>query len=104
MSNTKKPKSSTAKNWNIKGIENETRQAVTKAAKKKGLTIGAYVNNTLREAATRDLTSKTEVPVKMEDIQTQLASMNETIALLADKLNQPKKSVWNMLFKKEEGK
>jgi CHAD domain-containing protein len=100
MSNTKKTKSSTAQNWNIKGIEPETRQKVTKAAKKSGVTIGAYVNRVLLEAANSDLSrkNKSEVPVKMDDIQDQLSNMNDAISALAEKLNQPKESVWKKIF------
>lgn len=102
MSSTKKSKSSTVKNWNIKGIENETRQAVTKAAKKKGMTIGSYVNEVLRLAAIKDLKSKTDPPIKVEDIQTQLAQMNDTILLLSKKLDKPKKSIWSLFFTEDD--
>lgn len=100
MSSTKKAKSNTTKTWSLKGIENETRQAVTKAAKKKGITIGAYVNAVLMEAAVKDLKGKAELPVKMEDIQTQLSDMNKSIAMLAEKMeNKPKKTLIERLFK-----
>ncbi len=100
MSNTKKQKSSTAQNWNIKGIEPETRQKVTKAAKKSGITIGAYVNRVLLEKANEDLSRiKPEVPAKMEDIQSQLMTMNATIIQLANKLDQPKETLWRKIFK-----
>ena len=102
MRSTKKSKSSTVKNWNIKGIENETRQAVTKAAKKKGMTIGSYVNEVLRLAAIKDLKSKTDPPIKVEDIQTQLAQMNDTILLLSKKLDKPKKSIWSLFFTEDD--
>ena len=91
MSNTKKKKSTTAQIWTLKGIEPETKSKVKAAAKKAGTTIGAYVNRTLLEAANNDLKKEKALPVKMEDIQTQLADMNEAIMKLAGKLDKPEK-------------
>lgn len=45
----------TSKTWAIKGVENETRQKVTAAAKKSKQTIGNYVNRVLLDAANESL-------------------------------------------------
>lgn len=97
MSSTKKGKSSTAQNWNIKGIEPETRQKVTMAAKKAGLTIGAYVNRKLLDAATQDLKRKkdTKPPVKYDELQQQMAEMNKVITQLIEDKNKP---LWKKIF------
>lgn len=100
MSDTKKRKSDTKKSWNIKGISPDTRAKVTKAAKKSGMTIGAYIDRVLSEAATNDLKRKKDLPVNIEDVQTQLASMNEAITKLTQKLDQPKRRSWN-IFKRD---
>lgn len=88
---TKKAKSNTAKVWTVKGVETETKTKVKAAAKRSGITIGAYVNRALLEAANNDLKKDRQLPVKMEDIQTQLAGMNEAIIKLASKLDKPEK-------------
>lgn len=91
MSNTKKKKSTTAQVWTLKGIEPETKSKVKAAAKKAGTTIGAYVNRTLLEASNNDLKKEKALPVKMEDIQTQLADMSSAIEKLTSKLDKPEK-------------
>lgn len=91
MSNTKKKKSTTAQVWTLKGIEAETKSKVKAAAKKAGITIGAYVNRALLETANSDLKKEKALPVKMEDIQTQLADMNSAIEKLTSKLDKPEK-------------
>lgn len=94
MSKTKPAKSSTAGNWNIKGIEPETRERVKKAAKRAGVTMGAYVNRVLMEASTADLKRSKTPPVKLEDIQNQMSD-------IADRLTQlearGKRSLWDKI-------
>lgn len=49
-----RPKSvdeTTSAPWTIRGVNNETRTAVKKAAKKDGLTVGEWVDRTLLDAA-----------------------------------------------------
>ncbi len=91
MSNTKKKKSTTAQVWTIKGVEAETKSKVKAAAKKAGTTIGAYVNRTLLESANNDLKKERALPIKMEDIQTQLADMSSAIIRLSEKMDKPEK-------------
>jgi len=45
----------TSKTWAVKGVENETRQKVTAAAKQSKQTIGNYVNRVLLDAANETL-------------------------------------------------
>jgi len=98
MSNAKKRKSSTNTNWNVKGVKPETRAKIKAAAKKSGMTIGAYVDRVLMDAATNDLKRSKQLPVKMEDVQTQLTDMKEMITQLSTKLEQPKETLWKRLF------
>ena len=103
MGNTKKAKSNTTKVWTIKGVENETRAKVSKAAKRAGMTIGAYVNKALLEIATRDLKGKSAPPAKLEDLETKLQSqfleVHEAIAKIARKMDEKPDTLWSRLFK-----
>ena len=98
MSKTKTPKSKTT-SWTIKGVENDTRQKVTKAAKRAGMTIGAYVDRVLLESATADLKGS-QLPARVEDVQDQLNGIQEAIAKLSEKVEQPKRRSWNIFGKK----
>ena len=98
MSKTKTPKSKTT-SWTIKGVENDTRQKVTKAAKRAGMTIGAYVDRVLLESATADLKGS-QLPARVEDVQDQLKGIQEAIAKLSEKVEQPKRRSWNIFGKK----
>ena len=98
MSKTKTPKSKTT-SWTIKGVENDTRQKVTKAAKRAGMTIGAYVDRVLLESATADLKGS-QLPARVEDVQDQLKDIQEAIAKLSEKVEQPKRRSWNIFGKK----
>lgn len=91
-------KSSTTINWHIKGIQKETRERVKKAAKRSGVTIGAYVDRVLSEAAANDLKGKSQPPVKMEDVQTQLSQITTAISDLTAKMDQnQKRSFWDLI-------
>ena len=48
--------------WTIKNIEMEVRTACTKAAKKRGVTIHAWINEALRNAAVHDLKEQHDTP------------------------------------------
>jgi hypothetical protein len=54
---TDNPKNSQleAASWHIKGVSSETRAAVRKAARQAGKTIGEWVDEALRRAASQDL-------------------------------------------------
>ena len=94
MSNTKKRKSNTPV-WTLKGVSKETRAKVTKAAKKAGMTIGAYVDRVLLEASNNDLKKGAHLPAKPEEMQSQLTEIQAAIAALTKKMDEPKRSSWN---------
>lgn len=53
--------------WQVKGVDHETREAVRQAARRAGLPIGEWVNRTLRNAATEELTGNKALPARIED-------------------------------------
>jgi hypothetical protein len=55
-------KSMSGGTWTIKNVDGEVKTACSKAAKKRGLTISAWVNEALRNAAVHDLKGKDESP------------------------------------------
>ena len=96
MSKTKTRKSSTPP-WTVKGVQRETRTAVSKAAKRSGVTIGAYVDRVLLERATADLKGS-QLPARMEDVNDQLADIKTTLAELAKQVEvsaSQKPRSWN---------
>ena len=85
----RKKRGPTPKNtpWSVKGVSPETREAVKKAARRSGQTIGEWMDENLRIAATDGL--KGNLPAqRMED---QL----EAISTKLDRLNQP---FWKRIF------
>ena len=54
--------SKTSGAWTIRNIDMEVRTACTKAAKKKGVTLYAWINEALRNAAVNDLTEQHDTP------------------------------------------
>jgi len=61
--------------WSMRGIEPETRTAVTIAARKAGQTVGEWCNRALRDAATERLKERVPGP-----------TMEETLAKLAESM------------------
>ncbi|RYE14362.1 MAG: hypothetical protein EOP34_06740, partial [Rickettsiales bacterium] len=86
--NTKDGKSNTNnKGWTIKGIEIETRIALSKAAKKEGMTIGKYCNIKLREAAHNSLKAGSDISVISDDIKEEVrAQIDDQINGMRDEL------------------
>lgn len=87
-----KNKSSSAKAppaWQVKGVEPETREAVKQAARRKGMTIGAWVNDTLHKAAVEDITGQSTLPAH------RLEEQLDAISSKLDTMNQP---FWRRLF------
>ena len=61
----KNGKTTTAKRpaaWQVKGIEPETRAAVREAARRAGLSIGAWTNEVLHREAVAELTGDRNLP------------------------------------------
>jgi len=83
-SKTNKPQSDT---WTIRGVTPETRSAVKKAARRSGMTMGAWLEENLRLAATDGL--KQTLPAQR--VEDQLAS-------ISDKLDAMQKPFWQRLF------
>ena len=80
-----KDKNRTTKNapWQVKGVSSETREAVNRAARKAGKTIGQWVDETLHREAVSELTGKDNLP--MERLEDQLGRIQASI----DDLKQP---------------
>lgn len=82
MARAKNDGSANAGPWQVKGVSYETREAVRRAAKRAGLPIGEWVNQTLHRAATEELTGSRNLPAKIED---QLAAISDKL----DELGRP---------------
>jgi hypothetical protein len=85
--------------WQVKGIEYETREAVKLAARKAGLPIGTWVNQTLHRAATEEATGKGhQLPAKIEDqLGEVLKAIQEQGATLEEMKENRRRSFWQRL-------
>ena len=83
---------SSAKNaaWQVKGVTPETREAIKQAARKSGMTIGRWVNDTLHREAMAELTGKTD-NLPMDTLENQFAEINA-------KLDRLEKPFWKRMF------
>ncbi len=90
---TKGKSGSTTKipSWQVKGVSFETREAVKAAARKSGKTMGAWVNDTLQNTATAELTGQNTLPAHR--LEEQLEALSGKI----DAINRP---FWERLFKR----
>jgi len=87
-----KPKTSNAKAppaWQVKGVEPETREAVKQAARRKGMTIGAWVNDTLHKAAVEDITGQSNLPAHR---------LEEQLETISEKLDEMSRPLWKRLI------
>lgn len=75
--------------WQVKGVTFETREAVKIAARKSGMTIGEWVNETLHKSATETITGQSTLPAQR--VEDQLASISE-------KLDAMQRPVWQRIF------
>jgi hypothetical protein len=95
--------SKTSGAWTIRNIDMEVRTACTKAAKKKGVTLYAWINEALRNAAVHDLTEHQDTPAivlgeELDAMRTAFLKQNKTLriemseikALLTDQRVEPK--------------
>ena len=48
--------------WSVKGVEPEAREAAKTAARRAGMTVGQWLNHTIRAAATRQLATPSRAP------------------------------------------
>ena len=76
--------------WQVKGVTPETREAIKQAARKSGMTIGQWVNDTLHREAVAELTGKTD-NLPMETLENQFAEINAKL----DRLDKP---FWQRMF------
>ena len=86
-------KTSTTKNqaWQVKGVTPETREAIKQAARKSGMTIGQWVDETLHREAVAELTGKASQNLPMETLETQFQAINDKL----DRIDQP---FWRKIF------
>ncbi len=89
--NKKKNSSTTGKPWSIKGIRPETREAVRKAVRSSGQTIGKWSDRVLHQAAVEALTDKPPA-LRIEDTLEQISKR------LSDIEKTQHKSFWKWLI------
>jgi hypothetical protein len=91
--------------WTVRDIELDVKTAVKKAAKKRGITVSAWMNEALRNAAVQDLKEGQDVSstivlgeevdtmkaALMEQQKTLLLEMGEIKALITDRSGEPEK-------------
>ena len=75
----------------MKGVTFETREAVKAAARKSGMTIGDWVNDTLHKAAIEDITGQSTLPAH------RLEEQLEAISSKLDTMNRP---FWDRLLRR----
>lgn len=76
-------KRDTRPQWTIKGVSPETRAAVTKAAKRDGMKVGAWIDQKLRDAAMETLQGSRQVARRDDEMHEQLARLTERVEQLA---------------------
>ena len=89
---TKSGKTTTTKRpaaWQVKGIDPETRAAVREAARRAGVSIGAWTNEVLHREAVAQLTGDRNLPAPA--IENQLAELARRV----DRLSMP---FWRRMF------
>ena len=73
----------------MKGVTFETREAVKIAARKSGMTMGEWVNETLHKSATETITGQSTLPAHRVEDQ---------LAAISDKLDAMQKPIWRRIF------
>ena len=73
----------------MKGVTFETWEAVKIAARKSGMTMGEWVNETLHKSATETITGQSTLPAHRVEDQ---------LATISDKLDAMQKPIWRRLF------
>jgi len=92
------PKSRKPVTWSVRGVEQDTRLVIEKAAERAGKTIGQYINEDVRIFAQGQLT-QTQLPAAPVDIQNQIDHLTTIIESIAKRMpEQGKKSFWKRLF------
>lgn len=85
--------------WTVRGVDLETRTAIEKIATRNGKTIGQYMNEDLRQYAQEQLKKGNQVPIKQEDIRSELDDIKGMITQLASRMPiQEKRGFFQRLF------
>ncbi len=68
-----------APQWTVRGVSHETRTAVQMAAKKAGMSLGDWLDTSLRTVATQQLkgAGKSLPPIRLDDVVTALSKVSE---------------------------
>jgi len=86
----RKTKNPTSGTWTVRGVTPETREAAKKAARRAGKPMGAWIDETLRLAATDSL--KDNLPAQR---------VEEQLASISDKLDAMQRPFWQRLFSRQ---
>lgn len=89
MKNKVKQSSTKIPSWQVKGVTYETREAVKVAARKSGMTMGEWVNETLHSAATSTITGQSNLPAHR---------LEEQLDSISTKLDALQRPFWQKLF------
>ena len=89
MKNKARQSSTKIPSWQVKGVTFETREAVKIAARKSGMTMGEWVNETLHKSATETITGQSTLPAHRVEDQ---------LAAISDKLDAMQKPIWRRIF------
>ena len=89
MKNKRKVGSAKIPSWQVKGVTFETREAVKVAARKSGMTIGDWVNDTLHKAALGDITGQSTLPAHR---------LEEQLEVISSKLDDINRPFWQRIF------
>jgi len=92
MKNKSKQSSTKIPSWQVKGVTYETREAVKIAARKSGMTMGEWVNDTLHKSAQETITGQSTLPAHR---------MEEQLASISDKLDAMQRPLWQRLFSRQ---
>ena len=85
--------------WTVRGVDQETRTAIEKAASRSSKTIGQFMNEDLRQYAQEQLKKGNQPPMRQEDLRTELDDIKGLITQLANRLpTQEKKGFFQRLF------
>ena len=91
MKNKAKQSSTKIPSWQVKGVTYETREAVKIAARKSGMTMGEWVNDTLHKSAQETITGHSTLPAHR---------MEEQLASISDKLDAMQRPFWSRIFRR----
>jgi predicted hydrocarbon binding protein len=86
--------------WSVRGVDRETRMIIEKASQRAGKTIGQYINEDVRSYTQQQLKEGSQVPIRQEDIRTELDDIKGMIAQLAERIPTAteKKGFFKRLF------